>query len=192
MKWWKKFRRLNPPVQWLFVFIISILILALAFAPRPKPIDYNRINFTTTADSRLYFQNMRSFYYNIDTRSKKPMIIYRLKRRTPAQDALGLQFSIVQHPLAGNAYAYSELGQSWKQYDSLYVEFSTFSKEKLGNLNSEDHYRIAAKVFSSILQDEPVYLVSKKDTLTQLYADEQLRLNAEVTLEDFFKLTNKN
>lgn len=192
MKWWKKFRRLNPPVQWLFVFIVCILILALAFAPSPKPIDYNQVNFTTTSDSRLYFQNMRSFYYNMDTRSKKPMIIYRLKRRKPETDARGLQFSIVQHPLAGNAYAYAELGEKWKQYDSLHVAFLNYSREVLGNLNSEDHYRIAAKVFSSLLDNEAVFLVSRTDTLTELYADEQLRLNAEITLEDFFKLTNKN
>ena len=192
MMWWEKFRQLNPPVKWLLGFIFGVLVLAFAFAPRPQPVDISKISFNTTSDSRLYFQNIRSFYYNIDALSKKPMIIYKLKRRKAAEDSMSLQFSIIQHPLTDNAFAYAELGGNWKQYDSLYVEFTSFKGELLGHLSSEAHYRIAAKVYSSLLEGKPVYLLSANDTLRQLYTNEQARINAEITLEDFFRLTNKN
>lgn len=192
MNWWRKFRRLNPPVQWLVGFITLILVLAFLFAPEPKPVNFKEISFSTTSDSRLYFQNIRSFYYQIDAFSKKPMIIYSLKRRTLQQDSGSLQFSIIRHPHSNAAYAYAEPGPDFQQYDSLYVTFRAYKQEPLWQINSETHYRIAAKVYSSLLNEQAIFILSGNDTLKQLYTDRQTSLNARVTLEDYFKLTNKN
>lgn len=192
-KWWRKFRQLNPPVQWLIVFMLAILGLSLLFAPEPKAVDYLELDFSTTSDTRMYFQNMRSYYYHTDALSKKPMLIYRLKRRKPETDSLSLQFAIIRHPHTDAAYAFAEPGAGFKQYDQLHVGFvKGLEKEPLGNINSEAHLRIAAKVYNSLLNEWPVYILNGRDTLKELYTQGPAAVNAEVSLEDYFRLTNKN
>jgi hypothetical protein len=190
--WLKKITKINPAAKALLLFVFSVLFLAFVFAPTPRPIDLNEVSFETTADSRIYFHNVRSFYYHIDARSKKPMRIYRLRKRTPENDSLTLQFNIVQHPSTDESFVFAQAGKSFKQYDNLSVSFSGIDgREDLENINAIDHYRIAAKVIRSFDKGESIFLLSNADTLKTLYQENQNRLNVETILEDYFRLINK-
>jgi hypothetical protein len=191
-KWWEKFQALNPPIRWLIYFCATLLLLSFLFAPTPKPINYQEVSFETTSDTRLYFHNVRSFYYHIDARSKSPMIIYRLKRQSPARDSTNLTFDIIRHPADDNAYIFVRPGSAFKQYDSLDVLFSEYSSSIIVPLMDIDrHYEVAAKVFSSFLKNGRVWLAYKGDTLNELYLDRAQKLDAEVALDDYFKLIKK-
>ncbi len=184
---------MNPPVKWLLVFVGVVLFLSFLFAPGKTPVNWSEIDFSTTSDARLYFHNVRSFYYHLDATSKKPMRIYSLRRRTPEDDSLSLQFNIVQHPNNDQAYIYASLGKAFKHIDSASVVFTKgLAKEPFYRLKAENHYRIAAKVYQSLEQENPVYLVHRQDTLANLYDLKQSQINAEITLEDYFKLTHKH
>lgn len=190
--WLKNISKMNPAAKALLIFVFGILFLAFAFAPKPKPIDLNVVSFETTADSRIYFHNVRSFYYHLDARSKKPMRIFSLRRRTAENDSLSLQFNIVQNPSTDESFVFAQAGEGFKQYDSLLVGFSGGMKsEKLGAASAEDHYRVAAKVLSALNNDENVFLLNNTDTLKTLYKENQTRINVEITLDDYFKLINK-
>lgn len=183
---------MNPAVKALLIFIFGLLTLSFLFAPRPKPVDYTLVNFDTSADSRIYFNNIRSYYYRIDGQSKKPMVIYRLKKRSAALDSSSLQFNIILNPQADQAFAFAKLGANFEQYDSLKVKFIDYQVNSLSNMNSEDHYQLAAKVYSSLLKNQKIHLIHRSDTLKRLYADKVAQLSVETTLEDYFKLVNKN
>lgn len=192
-KYWRKFQSLSPPIRWFALSIIALVILAILSAPESKPVDYRSISYLSTADSRLYFKNIRSYYYHIDRHSKAPMLIYSLKRRSPERDSLSLSFNIVQYPGAEEIYIYSEIGKSFEQYDSLRVIFEKYSgHEDLQGINSEGHFRIAAKTYTSLLEEKAVFLMNYQDTISPLFQDKASRLDAEITLEDYFKLTLKN
>lgn len=192
-KYWLKFRSLSLPLQWFSYFLVCILIMAIVFAPENKPVNYQEVSFKTSADSRLYFNNIRSYFYNRDIRSKAPASIYSLKRRIPERDSLGLNFDIVHYPGAEEAYIFASAGRAFEQYDSLYVLFDKYPEgEILTGIRSEGHFRIAAKTYSSILGNQAVYLASSQDTIIQLFTSKASLLDAEITLEDYFKLTLKN
>lgn len=192
-KYWKKFQSLSPPIQWFSYAMLALFILAIAFAPELKPVDYQDISFKSSADSRLYFNNMRSYYYHIDTKSKAPTAMYNLKRRSLDRDSSSLNFTIVHYPGAEEVFIFAGPGKKFEQFDSLRVIFSKYPGfENLIGINREGHFRIAAKAYTSILENQAVYLASGQDTITQLYTDKASLLDAEITLEDYFKLTLKN
>lgn len=193
-KYWEKFRALPLPAQWLVYFVLGLLILSFLFAPEVKPVDYRDISFSTTADSRLYFNNIRSYYYHIDNRSKAPTAIYNLKRRSPERDSTNLNFSIIHYPGAEEVFIFSALGKAYEQYENLKVSFIKYPNEaeRLNGIDREGHFRIAAKSYSSILDNQAVFLLNGSDTICQLFADKASLLDAEITLEDYFKLTLKN
>ncbi len=189
----KKFEALNPLVKALLAFIILSLSLAFLFAPEPQPVDYQDIDFETTSDSRIYFNNVRSFYYHIDRRSKRPMEIYRLKRRIPERDSLGINFAIAHYPGGEQAFIVLEKGSTLEYCDSLQVHFEAYPLiQSLSLLNGEEQYQFAAKVYTSLLEKKEVLLYCGQDSLKALYANRADRLDAEIVLEDYFRLVGKN
>ncbi len=191
--YWQNFKNLAPPVRWFILTMATLLALAFLFAPEIKPVDYQAVSFKSTADSRMYFNNIRSYYYHIDTRSKAPTTIYRLKRRSSERDSSNLNFAIVHYPGAEEVFIFASAGKAYEQYDSLRVIFDKYpDAENLLGINREGHFRIAAKVYTSILEEKAVYLAHGDDTLKRLFTNKASSLDAEITLEDYFKLTLKN
>jgi len=189
----KKFQGMSPPAKWLLAFVGVSLTLAFLFAPEPQPVDYEAVSFKTTSDSRLYFNNVRSYFYKIDRFSKKPMNIFRLKRRVPERDSLSINFSIAHYPGAEQAFIIVEPGMAYEQCDSLVVKFDKYpDSEPLKLINGEQQYKVAAKVYSSLLEEGGIFLCCGTDTLQRLYQDKSSQLDAEIVLEDYFKLTLKN
>jgi hypothetical protein len=189
---WRKYNTINPLTRGLVWFIALALALSFIFVPKPQAIDLGELSFSTTAQSRLYFHNVRSYFYRVDRFSKKPMAIHRLKRRTETGDSSSLNFSIAHYPGAEQAFIISELGAQFKGFKNAKLVFQSFDLELLENLNGEDHYRIAAKVYSSILANEVILLQLTKENLVELFTDKSARLDVTITLKDYFKLVGKS
>lgn len=189
----KKIHKLPPPIKWLALVIGLLISLAILTAPEPKPVDYKAVSFETSSDSRIYFHNIRSYYYDIDRFSKKPMEIYRLKRRTKADDKERINFDIIRAAGMEQAFIYTNVGAKFRECDSLSLAFEMYPLEKsLQLLNSEDHFEIAAMVYTSLLSKKSIYLLCQSDTFKELYLDKAAQLDAEITLEDYFRLVLKN
>lgn len=177
----------------MLTFMITTLSLAFLFAPEAREVNYEEVSFKTTSDSRLYFNNVRSYYYKIDRFSKKPMEIFRLKRRSAERDSFSLNFAMAHYPGGENAFITLEIGRAFEQCDSLYVKFEKYpDPEPLKLIDGEQQFKVAAKVYSSIIAEQAIYLYCGQDSLKQLYTDKASELDAEIVLEDYFKLTLKN
>lgn len=193
MTLWGKYKAISPLWRWFFQFLVVMILLALAFAPQKHAVDYNDVSFVSSANSRLYFHNVRSFFYRIDIRSKAPMLIYQLKRRVPERDSINLYFDIIRQSAGDEAFIFSQLGNHFKHLDSLSLQFSAFAdREELSNLRNEDHFRIAAKTYTSFIKEEPIFLMRGSDTIQELFSEGAAFIDAEITLEDYFKLVQKN
>ena len=155
--------------------------------------NFEEVSFETSSDSRMYFNNIRSYYYRIDRFSKAPMEIFRLKRRSENRDSTSLNFAIAHYPGTGQAFIVAELGSLYKTCDSLTLVYQVYSNpDNLMLMDGERQFKVAAKVYSSLLQEQNVFLRCGEDTLKQLYVDKAEELDAKVVLEDYFKLTLKN
>ncbi len=120
------------------------------------------------------------------------MLIYRLKRRVAQRDSLSLNFDIIRHPSSDDAFLYSYLGKGFATMDSLSLKFTEFEgREMLSNLRNEDHFRIAAKTYTSFINGKSIYLMQQSDTIQELFSDRAAYIDAEITLEDYFELVQK-
>gem|GEM_PF-1212931 len=188
-KWLKKLREAPPPVRWLLVFMVAALGFAILNAPRPRVVDYTIVNFNTSADSRIYFNNMRSYWYEIDRLSRQGTEIFRLKRRSAERDSSNLNFAIINPIGSDQVFIYTELGAFFESCPNLSLHYSLYSdSDSLRLLNAEQHFGIAAKVHSSLIENGAIYLCCGSDTLKTLYQDRREALDAEVVLEDYFRL----
>lgn len=190
---WRKWHALNPPVRWLIYFILIVITLSLVFAPEPRKVNYEEVNFATISSSRMYFKNVRSYYYDINPREKAPFILYRFKRRLDDSLAYHLPFMIIENPFAEEAYIYAEQEYAIAELKNPAVSVEAASQiHNLKEINNEQHLQLAAQVYNSLLSDEQIWLLDGRDTIAELYEDKVARSNAEMVLEDYFKLTNKN
>ncbi len=192
----QKFKHLNPPVKWLFVFIAIVLGVSIIFAPRPRPVNLEEIGFSTSSSSRLFFKNTRSYYYDIYTQEKPPFVLYRLKRRIRDSSKAPLQFMIIENSMADEAYIFVENRLSQPPTAKLAIMLGAtdkFPAERFAieGINNEQHQLLAAKVYRRLLQNEQMHLVNGNDTLRELFEMKKDRSNAEIVLEDYFKLVNK-
>jgi len=189
MKWWKN---LNPPVKWLFYFIAGMLTLSFLFAPQPQPVDLEKVNFTTQAGSRLYFKNVRSYYYYINPREKAPFVLYRYKRRLQDSSGYHLPFLIIENPKGEEAYIFAEASEDMLKLEDPTIHFEAGVKSfKLKEMNNQEHLILAARTYNALLKNEQIWLLNRSDTVSELYQNKVENANAEVVLQDYFKLINK-
>ncbi len=191
-----RWHKLNPPVKWFSYFLLFMVGFSLLLAPTPQPVNWEQISFSTTASSRLYFKNVRSYYYNIFSREKPPLVLYRYKRRLRDSSFAHLQFMIVENPHADEAYIFAEANFGPEQLTASRLVFSDAdtshnSTPPLHLLNNEGHYQLAARVYNHLLDNEQIMLVNGNDTIMELWASGKLRDNALTVLEDYFTLVHK-
>ena len=180
-------------MKWFIYFFATVLGLSFLFAPEPTPVDLETFTSKTTSDSRMYFQNVRSFYYDIFPRERAPMVIYKLARRNKNPSEAELQFNIIQNPQTGQAFVFGELLAV--QVDSSYQikvkrEQEDFTSA-IHNINMEQHYKLAAAVHNAILNEKEIILLKEKRKVKNLFKDYRKRKYTGVVLEDFFKLIRK-
>ncbi|MGB0176296.1 MAG: hypothetical protein ACPF9D_03960 [Owenweeksia sp.] len=188
-----------PPVPLLgkavIGFVVIILALAFLFAPQPKPVDVSSVDFHMTSSSRLYFRNVRSYYYDVEVHKASGFVLYRLKRRERDTSHTCILFSIIENTGQDEAYIYLELQDPGKQYPEPYVLISKVTGvsevQPLHDLDNEEHFRTAAAIWKGLLQDDAFILVSGTDTLADVLNDRKTRKDAEIVLEDYFKLIGK-
>lgn len=177
----------------LLAFISIVLGLSFLFAPQPKPVSIYDISFATTSSSKLYFKNVRSYYYDIIHDNKSRFTFYKLKRRSRDTLTPLVQFEIIDNPLADEAYLYAKINPLNR--DSLKLvttHLDSIVKVKLSLMNNEAYYKLGAIVYRALIHNNPVYLTDGNDTIKQLYTTKLENLNAEIVLEDYFKLVSKN
>ena len=193
MQWYKSIPILGRAV---ILFVVCFLSLILLFAPRPHPVDMHTASFGMTSSARLYFHNVRSYYYDIKPHEASRFVLYHLKRRERDTNVVCLQFTIVENTSGEEAFIYIELQDAGKQYQKPHVLISTKSldstvTEPLYNLNNEGHYQLAAAIWKALLEDQDFYLLDDRDTVGPLLQTHRARKNAEIVLEDYFKLIGK-
>lgn len=189
----KKWNNSNPASRYLLLALGGLGTLAFLFPPEAQPQDRTTPRYSSSSDKRMYFQNMRSFYYHQDRKSKQPMVIYRLKKRTAALDSVTLPLDIIQHSQQGSAFLRVQAGQAYRSSDSLQVCFSdSLAAAWLhSSMSWQEHFELGGKIYTALENEIAVHLRAGGDTLGQPFGQTKNRRNALIILEDFFNLLQK-
>lgn len=183
-----------PPVRWLLWFVVVVLTLSFIFAPEPKPVNWNKFETHTTSDSRLYFNNIRSFYYHRYPEEKPPMVLYRLKNRIKDTADVQLHFTIVLNILTDEAFTVAEWQNlPWPKEDMLLTAYTDKDTVKLpiNYLSAPAEYKLARVIYNTLQKEGQFYLAHNNDTVVRLLHQPKQRETAETVLRDYFKLIQK-
>lgn len=179
---------------------LLLLLFLIFFACETPPTDASRQPdeiFRTTDPSRLYFKNMRAYYYQEDTKPGTKMDTYTLKKFNSAdsrpiltpiivnnwlQDEAYLFLEKNAHPsLAGNSLYFRSLGSVTNE--TLEFELTIFDKQSQYDLASFLHTHIRAGHTLEVSTDHQEWY--------SIFNDKKDRGYFLQTMDDYYRLIEK-
>jgi len=172
---------------WLvLVFLLGFCWLLVGCADRNRKIEEGKVRFQTTDASRLYFHNVRSIRYRIETIGKDRMQICRHKDFTEA--ALALYPVIANNYMHDQAYIFHEMADSLRQKEAVLLVGEPATDTLSLNLNThEAHYRFAQELYNAIVADQKLQLCLNGECHDFL-TNEELRKTFRLVYRDYFRL----
>lgn len=140
-----------------------------------------------TDSNRLYFQNVRSIYYDREVRRDAGMVLFRHRKRFQSDSLPTLDLVIVLNPGKDDAYIYFELKNAdWpiQIRTSLAGTESTFD---FANGNNQDHFDLFTKLIQPIESNAEFELVLGEKTFSIWSAEEEKESLKTVT-EDYLRI----
>lgn len=175
-------------LRWFLVMILLIILIALLFPG--KKIDLRDINFRTSASAKIYFKNMRSYFYDIEENDASNYKLYRINSREK-DSSKTFNFIIIDNWLIEETYIMLETSLVSFPDSSLQIKYIESDKEQYIQLNeahNEANYIFAAQLFEPLTKKKQLYLYRLGEWIP-FTQDEQKSLKK--SLEDYFKLVGK-
>lgn len=171
-----------------FIFFIVLLVVCFAiFVPSQSSIHLEEIKFSTSQSSRLYFKNLRSYYYEKDEVEKPGFILHQYK----SDGEENLRFLIVDNWKHDEAYIIAESAIVNIDEEILQIMWTRGNESdtiSLKELDAEAHYVFAAQLYDKLLQEGELAIIKKTDSF--LFTGNEKK-SLKITLKDFFKLVEK-
>lgn len=172
------------------IFIVSVLALIVFMfmtAPDVKRINRNKIDFHVNASDRLFFKNLRQYYYVSAPTKNGQFDAFALKKEMEDASA-HLRFKIINNWRMDEAYIFLSdtndqvSGRFELILDSTYVWH-------LDKIDAREQLAMAAAVYEALQQEESRFrFLSKEDQVTALWETPDARQLTKTVLHDYFKL----
>ena len=140
---------------------------------------------------RIFFKNVRSAYYDIESRRDAKMTVYRHGKRAKNPEEPTLVFSIILNQVNDEAYIFLE-----PNFEDLPIRMKWLVPEKNqeGEIVFEGgdkfaHFEFAQQI-TPLLQGNALFEVLVKENWIPLWEDEKEKNAVLVTIEDYQKLIN--
>ena len=189
-KWWAKQNVLSKS---FYVFLLSfvLLIFGSAFFISHTLPEYKSSN-EYTQSQKVYFHNVRSYYYKHHYDQLSGFEHYLLKRGSWDTNHVGFHWKILDNIRSSEAYIYPHFFGISKSYpEAAYLKFGSNHKIKIYPQNT-DSLRYAAYFllnhFKQESQTDSILLMIDGMSYPYLHDKKQVK-NTQTILEDYFKLT---
>lgn len=177
---------------------IFIFIVALAFScnfNNGKKIDKDHAKFSTTADSRLFFKNVRQIYYNKEIKENTKLEVFRFSKRNLTQHMPAINLALVNNWMYDEAYVLIEPNSYFDGADTIEVEWTDKPGKQSGvyrfSLGSkETHFKFASQIYESILSKHRLLVYNQEKQWVNLFQTETDKDNFRKTMVDYYRLVN--
>ncbi len=175
--------------HWFFIWLLGMFILVVLTQPDERPDKLEAMSFNTTRSSMLYFNNIRSFYYNKTEEGKGVLIGYRLKSQYESTG--GLPFAIYMVNGASDAYIRLDTASIVGGLNGVVFIDSLPSGKilPLPEAMQEEQYNFAKAIFRALKAEQPLALQYRNGSTAPLGGDDRSHL--EQVLTDYFRLIGK-
>lgn len=179
----------------ILLFIVSLL-LANCTAKSDKKIDKENIRFATSADSRLYFKNVRQIYYDRENQENTKLEIFRFAKRNKSTDSPIINVALVNNWRYDEAYVIIEPSAYLTDLNEIKVFWQDKSDTNANGTyqfafgSKENHFRFATQLYESILARHVLLIEDTTGKPVKLFGTETDRDNFRKTMADYYRLVN--
>ncbi|GAB3661228.1 hypothetical protein GCM10028791_35610 [Echinicola sediminis] len=145
-----------------------------------------------TASSRLYFKNVRQFYYDHEKPENSQLDIYRLDKRLKDNNLIFINLSIIINRIKDKAYLYVEPSPMLEFLDRIHIRWNDKVANSVGQLvfrSGDRHEHINfVKQLLPYIREGVVFEVQTENQWEPILVSEKERQAFKVTAEDYFRL----
>jgi hypothetical protein len=178
---------------------IFLAVLALYFSAcnpqAEKKVAREQAKYTTTADSKIYFKNVRQYYYDREVPPNTKLEVFRFSSRNKSAEQPVINVSIVNNWMYDEAYVLLEPGPYFEESDTITVLWTDAAETQSGEYaftfgSKEMHFRFAAELYGSIQAGHSLQVRGKDGDWLPLFANRTDQDNFRKTMVDFYRLVN--
>ncbi len=178
----------------ILLFIVTLGIFSCN-ANVDKKVDQNGANFKTSADSRLYFKNVRQIYYDRETPENTKLEVFRFGKRNQQTDKPIINVALVNNWMHDEAYVIVEPSEYFEDISPIEVEWQDSGKKISGVYRftlgpKENHFKFATEIYQSILAKHKLLVFNKDKRWESLFQSEADKDNFRKTMRDYYRLVN--
>jgi hypothetical protein len=176
------------------LFIVALLLYSCNLTPEKK-VNQNEAKFTTSADSRLYFKNVRQIYYDRETPDNTKLEVYRFGKRSQAPDRPVINVALVNNWVHDEAYVIVEPNAYFDNMSSIEVEWQDNVSKQSGVYSftygpKNTHFKFASEIYQSVLAKHKLQVLNPDKQWVDLFQTDADRDNFRKTMKDYYRLVN--
>jgi hypothetical protein len=178
----------------ILIFIVAVVLVSCSVKSEKK-IDTDNVTFTTTADSRLYFKNVRQIYYDREDQQNTKLEIFRFGKRNQSSAVPVINIALVNNWRYDEAYVIIEPNAYFDNADQIKINWQS-KADTTGTYvfafgSKENHFRFANQLYESILAKHTLQLQDSTGKPVNLFQTETDRDNFRNNMVDYYRLVNK-
>lgn len=159
-----------------------------------KKIDSKEVQFETTANSVIFFKNLRQSYYDKQENSVAKVDIYRNQKQNKSETYPTIHLAIVHHWRSEKAYIMVEVNELLNKEARIEILWKNAINQANGKYifdfgDMEQHYRFATAIYQSI-QDKHQLHVKSEGKWLELMPSEEDKETFRKTMLDYLRLVN--
>ncbi len=166
------------------------LLVACEKGKLPRP-DFESLEFKTTEQAKLFFKNVRSFYYEADLYSFEGAEVYRWADREKDTSRYWINPVLVIHLLQDKAFILTEISPAVQSNckSFLYREIDNAVDSIQWKPSSmEDHFNLNVFIYDAIDTKARIYLRLRDGQKVECLTKEKQQSNYHKQIRDFLRL----
>lgn len=176
--------------RWTLGMLLFIGVYAFFFPSRE--VDLSEVQFSTPSSNRLYFKNIRAYFYEKEELEKQKIDIYRMKTSNTEDSLSILSFAIVDHWAVNRSYIIAETSLLNVNDQALKIKCEHLSDAIFIELKAEDaeaNYKFAAQLLTHLSHPNKLFVLEKHKGWIPLKNSHKKKFKR--SLLDYFKLVGK-
>lgn len=186
--------RKNRILTLFFFWLLAMIFLIILTLPDERPDKFDSISFNTTQSSKLFFRNVRSYYYQSREEAGGTMEAFRLNSRNKDTLYPSLNFTIYMVWDANLAFIRLDTHNTvYRHYSSLLLEdpnVGSVDTLALPQADNDSQYLFAKTVYKALDSEMKLFLKSpnKEKVISPHDKDGS---SIKTILYDYFRLIGK-
>lgn len=181
-------------LKWGYNFLLIVLIACNINVDKDKKIATDKVKFSTSDASELFFKNIRQTSYDKEEQIDTKLEIYRNRERSKLKDIPVLNLAIVLNWRFDEAYILVEPNEYLSNMETLSILWKDPANNQSGNYiflpgNKDSHFQFAAEIYKSVLSGHELFVKTEKGN-QQLFQKKHYKEVFRKTMLDYYRLVD--